>query len=363
MGLGARFSLGDVQVELVWFDSLGAKASCVLVRSPYVNLIIDPGVAIMHPSFPADWEDKVRWVEEGYSEVLRAAGEADVVIITHYHYDHFTDFDRRLYEGKLLIIKDPNTFINESQRGRVVNFLTNLLSEFGGPDLEELLKPPEVRSFRNPMDGLKLATSKDFGNYSRRRAELLRKGLKWFENLSRKWVSRGWVREFKLGDVVEVRFGDGREFKFGDLRVSLSGPRFHGIEFSRVGWVTSVVIRCCGYVIYYTSDLNGPIVEDYAEDIIKVGPDLLILDGPPTYLLGYTMNKTNLERAVENAVRILKELPEGTNIVYDHHLPRERRYRERTKKVWETAKKLKNKTIKTAAEYQGKKPAVLALKK
>jgi predicted metallo-beta-lactamase superfamily hydrolase len=32
----------------------------------------------------------------------------------------------------------------------------------------------------------------------------------------------------------------------------------------------------------YTSHLQGPGIEDYAQWIIKENPDILILDGPPT---------------------------------------------------------------------------------
>ena len=110
------FSESTLKVKPIWADSLGAKSFCTLVETPDVKVIIDPGVAIMHATFPAPWELKVRWVEEGYAALLEASSEPDVVIITHYHYDHFTDFDSRLYQGKLIIAKSPNEYINDSQR-------------------------------------------------------------------------------------------------------------------------------------------------------------------------------------------------------------------------------------------------------
>jgi predicted metallo-beta-lactamase superfamily hydrolase len=47
-------------------------------------------------------------------------------------------------------------------------------------------------------------------------------------------------------------------------------------------------------------------------------------------------------------------------IIYDHHLPRDRKFRERTAKVWSTAKK-ENKKVMTAAEFLGKEPVVLSV--
>lgn len=47
--------------ELVWFDSLGAKSSCALVRTPDVSVLIDPRVAVMQPGFPASWAKKLYW--------------------------------------------------------------------------------------------------------------------------------------------------------------------------------------------------------------------------------------------------------------------------------------------------------------
>ena len=42
-----------IEVYPVWADSLGAKSFCTLIRTEDVSILVDPGVAIMHPSFPA----------------------------------------------------------------------------------------------------------------------------------------------------------------------------------------------------------------------------------------------------------------------------------------------------------------------
>ena len=132
---------------------------------------------------------------------------------------------------------------------------------------------------------------------------------------------------------------------------------FHGIEFSRVGWVFYTIVEYETEKFVHSSDLNGPVIEDYAQQIIRENPQVLVLDGPMTYMFGYLLNRINLNRAVENAVEIVRSI-DAELIIYDHHLPRERRFRERTEKVWSTAKEA-NKEVMTAAEFLGKEPSVL----
>ncbi|MGC9345413.1 MAG: hypothetical protein ACP5ER_01290, partial [Candidatus Bathyarchaeales archaeon] len=158
--------------------------------------------------------------------------------------------------------------------------------------------------------------------------------------------------EFKS---CEVKFCDGKEFRFGKTKVEFTKPLFHGIEYARVGWVISTVVTYEGEKLVHTSDLEGPTIEDQAEWIIKENPNVLILDGPSTYLIPFMLNL--IKRAIENTCRIIKET-EPELIVYDHHLPRDYKFRERVKQVYKAAKE-ENKRVLTAAEYLGKIPAVL----
>ncbi len=345
-----------MEFKLVWFDSLGAKSSCTLVSTPDVRILIDPGVAVMHPSFPAPDFMKIEWLERGREAVKKAAQEADVVVISHYHYDHFTDFDREIYEDKLVLAKNPNEYINDSQRKRALRFYEHLYGSFG-VKLEEVMEEPSPRDWRDVFEDLKIAKSKDFGDYSERRAYLLEKGREWFRRRVEKWREYRRIPELDL-EGVKVRFAEGKTFRFGETVVRFTKPLFHGIEYSRVGWVFATVVEYGGWKFLHSSDLNGPIIEDYAEWIIEEDPDVLILDGPMTYMLGYTLNLINFNRALENAARIVEET-DAKVIIYDHHLPREPRFKERTFKIWELGEKLGKKVL-TAAEYKGLKPAVVA---
>lgn len=351
--------MSKLNFEPIWFDSLGAKSSCTLVETPDVSVLIDPGVAVMQPSFPASWAKKLYWETQGRLAIKRASRKADVVVISHYHYDHFTDFDRALYKGKLLLTKNPNNWINDSQRRRAEHFFDNASRAFGKVPLEKVLQKRRKQVYDNPLDDIPRARDKDFGDYNHRRRELFRKGLKWFRNRANNWNSAKWIPELKFNDI-EVKFPEAKEFKFGCTKLRFTPPMFHGIEFSRVGWVFATVIEYGKEKLIHSSDLDGPIIEDYADWIIRENPNVLIIDGPITYMLGYLTSKITLNRTIANALRILKE-SDVKLMIYDHHLPREPKFKERTREVWETGKQL-NKKVLTAAEYVGKTPKVLECK-
>ena len=342
----------------IWFDSLGAKSSCTLIQHKNINILIDPGIAIMHPSYPAPTQLKIKWTEEGRRKIEEAAEKAIIIIITHYHYDHYTDFNKKLYLGKIVLAKNPNEYINDSQRKRAVKFYNNFFNEIGNINLNDLMMEPIIKEYPNPLTELKYALKRDYGDYMNRKMELLNKGLEWFKKRSEKWVKWKRIPEYDFKENnTKLIFIDGKQYEYNNIKIKFTKPLFHGIEFSRVGWVIGVVIIANNHKILYSSDLNGPIIEDYAEWIIKEKPDIIILDGPMTYMLGYTLNKINLNRAIENAIKIIKE-SNAKLIIYDHHLPRERKYKEHTEQVWITAEK-ENIKIMTAAEYLGKTPTIL----
>lgn len=344
-----------LSVKPVWADSLGAKSFCTLVRTPDISILIDPGVAIMHPSFPASWEEKEKWVMEGYEAIVEASRIADVVVISHYHYDHYTTEDS-LYRGKAILAKSPNEYINDSQRARALRFFDSLFA-MEGIYLDEVMRPQEPESmYPDPLSELPHAMSRDYGDYARRKKELLEKGRRWFLKRVEKWRSYKRIPEHE-GSSFRLRFADGREFSFGDTRVRFTKPMFHGIEFSRVGWVLGLVVASSGKKVLFSSDVNGPIIEDYADWIVEEAPDVVLLDGPATYTLGYMLNRTNLKRAVENIKRVINVNPEL--LLLDHHLPREPRFKDRLREVYELAER-KGVRVETVAEYYGKEPVVLS---
>jgi hypothetical protein len=342
-----------IKVKLICFDSYGVKSSCTSVETPDVSILIDPGAAIMHPTFPAEYEDKVKWLLTGKKAIIRAAENTDIIVISHYHWDHFLPDNLDIYSGKKILVKNPNNYINESQRNRAIEFFENLWKRYINKQLD--LRNAEDREYADTAEELG-SINKDFGDYNNRRKELLNKGKKWFIRLRDKWLRWGHIPEIKTRDI-EIIYPEGKIFRFGSTKLRFTKPMFHGIEYSRVGWVFSTIIEYGDTKILHSSDLNGPIIEDYADFIIRESPEIIILDGPMTYMLGYTLNLINFNRILKNAVKIVENV-DFQFMIWDHHLPRERRYRKRTQIVWETAEKL-GKTLLTAREFEyGQKPIV-----
>jgi len=342
-----------VEFKLIWFDSFGAKSSCTLVKTKDISILIDPGIAIMHPSFPAPFAKKVYWKEKGKRRIIKAAKSTDVIVISHYHWDHFLPNRLKIYENKVLFAKNPNEYINDSQRARALEFFSRLWKKFGKREID--FQKQKKKEFKDVGEKLK-SVKKKFGDYDERRKELLKKGKKWFLNRVKKWKKYKIVPQTKFSNL-EIIYPEGKEFKFGRTKIKFTFPLFHGIEYSRVGWVFSTVIEEKGEKLVHSSDLNGPIIEDYAEWIIRENPDYLILDGPMTYMLGYTLNLINLRRCIENVKKIVRKV-NFKLLIWDHHLPREPKFREHTKEVWELAKELDKKVL-SASEFELKRKPVV----
>jgi len=358
----AVLKAGGITVVPLWFDSLGAKSSSILIRTPDLTILVDPGAAALQPGFPLPGPVKAELRRRALEVIEKASKKADTVVITHYHYDHHVRFDqgadaRAIYGGKVIWAKDPNRYINKSQWGRARLLYGQMCEELGRVGLEELLTKPKQADFKDPLDGLPLAMRKDFGDYQARRAELLAKGRAWFEKLAKSlWAKGPWVPELELGPT-RVEFVDGQEREVGHTVVRFPGPYFHGVEYDRVGWVFSLVVERGEAKLLYSSDLQGPVIEDYAEWIVSEDPDILILDGPPTYLLGYMLNRINLGRAVENICRIVRAV-KADPIILDHHLLRDPRYARRVSRVYEVAREAGKKVL-TVAELMGEEPMAL----
>jgi len=338
---------------------MGSKSAVIFVETDDVRILVDPGLSALQPGFPIPDSWKSMYNIMGYRMIEKFATGADIVIITHYHYDHHEPVDspwintRSLYYGKILLVKNPNKYINNSQFERARTFLGGLVSSFLGRPLEDFLEEPKERDFGDPIDWIPMARDKDFGDYNTRRRQILENGRKRFERLVSLWSENPWIREIDESSL-KVRFADGMQYCFGKTKIKFTRPMFHGVEYDRLGWVIGFTVESSGDKLLYTSDIQGPFIEDYADWIISENPNIAVIDGPPTYQFGYMMTRTTLRRAIENMIRIL-ESAETELIIWDHHLLRDVRWRERVAEVYKYARR-KRKRLITAAEFYGKRP-------
>jgi predicted metallo-beta-lactamase superfamily hydrolase len=362
----ARSAVSDsgLNFEILWYDSLGAKSSSVLVQTPDVGILIDPGASGMQRGFPISRVRKAFYRLKALRRISGAAHRAQVVVISHYHFDHFCRLDLKsldsasLYRDKTVFMKDPNQFVNFSQWARARTFFGQLIKKFGGTKFDDVMETAGATGFSDPEESMPLAFGKVFPGYQERREEILNKGRKWFKSVSKLWASNLWIPQLRFGDT-EFKFMDGERAEIGNTVLRFTPPIFHGVEYDRLGWVCSTLIEHNGVKLIHTSDVEGPVIEDLAEWIISENPDVVFIDGPPTYLLGFVVNKVNFMRAIENVCRIIREADKTELIIYDHHLMRDPLFRKRVADVYKVADENSKRVI-SAAEYLGQE--IVALK-
>ena len=271
------------------FDSTGVRSTATVVETD-LKILIDPGVSFAPLRYglpPTKLE--LKRVEELSEKVWEYAHEAEVLTISHYHYDHYFP-EADFYADRILLIKDPKKNINRSQKGRGKEFLD-------------------------------------------------------------------WVKDTpKL-----MEFADGRGFVFRETEIIFSPPFYHGGEGSKLGYVLACSIKYKGKKMIHASDIQGPQVSGTTDWIIKQNPDILILSGFPTLLMGWRTSKFGLSQSNRNLLKILSQTKVKT-IILDHHLVRDLHYLNKIKEVTKQADALKKKVI-TAAEFLGKKPEFLEAKR
>lgn len=101
-----------------------------VLRTRDVSIFIDPSAALAPSRFglpPHQLE--LESLDEHTSKIESELRDSDVVVVTHYHYDHHDPGFRipvTRYSSKLVLVKDPTRNINVSQRIRASRFLKRL---------------------------------------------------------------------------------------------------------------------------------------------------------------------------------------------------------------------------------------------
>jgi len=249
-----------------------------------LNIVIDPAVALGPNRFglsphPIEEETKA----ELWRQIKDRVAEADVLIVTHYHYDHVDPEELQIYSGKRVFLKHPKRLINRSQKERAASILAQL-----------------------------------------------------------------------RGSADEIKYADGRSFDLGAAEISFSKPVPHGMTAAR-GYVIEVSIRGDQSFVF-TSDVQGLVLEEQVEFILRENPDLAFVDGPTTYIDSPYM-PIELREANENLVKMLRETG-IRRLVVDHHLARDQDFRERIRPVYEAGEEL-GVAVECAAEYLKVEPNLL----
>jgi len=257
-------------------DSLGIRSMATYAKTKDCKILIDPSAALGPKRYglpPAKIE--LETFTKTKNKIANIALQSDILVISHYHYDHY-DPSETFYYDKKVFAKDINKNINKSQHER-------------GLDFKE-----KVESF------------------------------------------------------CELVFCDDSKHKIGDTEVIFSQPFFHGPKDIRLGYIVMTTVNDGEKKLLHTSDVQGPVTENAKDYIISQKPDLLIIDGPPTFFLGWRFSRKNLDKAENNLVEIIEQLK--CDVILDHHLLRDLKYRENFPGPYKKAGSI----VKTFAEYLGK---------
>jgi len=292
--------LKDIHITPLASESFGVRSMCTYVETPDVRALLDAGVSLCPRRFglpPHPLEFKA--IDEARRKIAEAADRAEVVTLSHYHFDHHTpsyedwlcnwtardETARQIYEGKTVLMKNPKENINYSQRRRAWMF-----QKTGGKYAEKL-------------------------------------------------------------DAA-----DGKTFIFGkDTLVRFSEPVFHGPENSALGWVLMTTIECKGEKFMFAPDVQGPMSTRTLEIIIDEKPQLIMMGGPPLYLSGFKVDEKQIKTGLSNLEQVAKTVP---TVILEHHVLRDEGWHDSIKNVLDVAQKVGCKIL-TAAEFSYKENVFL----
>jgi hypothetical protein len=292
--------LDKIKVTPLAAESFGVRSMCTFVETPDVKVLLDAGISLCPSRFglpPHPIEFKT--IDRLRRRIAEAADKAEVVTISHYHFDHHTpsyedwlvnwteanETARQIYQAKTVLMKNPREKINASQRQRAWLF------------------------------------QKTGGKYAKK-----------------------------------LETADGKTFAFGkDTLLRFSEPVFHGPDDSMLGWVVMALIDCEGERLMFAPDVQGPMSAHTLELIKAAKPQAIMVGGPPFYLGGFRVDEAQLRLGLTNLAGVVENVP---LTILEHHALRDESWQQRTKQVYDVALKTGH-TVMTVAEFAGQENAFL----
>ncbi len=288
-------TLNKIKVKPIAAESMGVRSMCTLVETQDVRVLLDPGISLApyrlsllpHPT-------EFQAIASLRQRIADAADGAEVITISHYHFDHHTpsyedwlvnwtmngETARQIYHNKRVIMKHPRENINPSQRHRAWMF-----QRTGGKHAKALEK------------------------------------------------------------------ADGKTFTFGGTKLRFSEAVAHGPDETALGWVVMATIDFDDERFMFAPDVQGPMSKRTLEIILTEKPQVLMVGGPPLYLSGTKVDAMQLQKALTNLQDVVKALP---LTILEHHALRDAEWQSKTQLVYEVAASAGHKLM-TAAEFAGEK--------
>lgn len=123
-------------------ETLGVRSMAIAVKTKDYTIIVDPSIALAPKRYGLEphkielarqkelWDNLKKWVKK-----------ADIMTISHYHFDHHDPEQPGIFKGKKMLVKHPKENINKSQISRSSIFKTAL------GDLPESMEFADDRTF------------------------------------------------------------------------------------------------------------------------------------------------------------------------------------------------------------------------
>ncbi len=287
---------------------MGTRSTSTFV-SAKCGILIDPSAALalrIHGLPPHKMELERK--DAHTARIIEYAKMADVIVVTHYHYDHHNPRIPEIFKGKIALLKHPSENINYSQKVRAKVFVEKL---------EPIAKKIEYTDGRKfTYKGVTLTFS-----------DALPHGP-----------------DDSLGYLTMVGIYDRsakKEKKNGMTKKYSSARRKRLIN--RSNYETDSFL--------YTSDVQGMPLASHLEFAMKQNARLVYCDGPLHEFASKYPGGT-LRNASRNMNALLRHSDIET-LILDHHLLRDPAWKRYVRSTFATASKL-GKSVITAAEYSGK---------
>ena len=144
------------------FDSLGTRSMATYIETDDIKIVIDPSVALGKiryglPPHPMEInQESLHW-----ADIRQYSQQADVLIVTHYHYDHHNPSEPDIFRDKIALIKHPGKNINKSQKERSAYFLDVIGS------IPDQIEYSDDREFKFGSSRIKFSQAVPHGNNDR----------------------------------------------------------------------------------------------------------------------------------------------------------------------------------------------------
>ena len=172
------------------------------------------------------------------------------------------------------------------------------------------------------------------------------------EHINKSQQQRGKTFCNRWSGECNIVYCDDSIHSLGRVKLCFSPPFPHGPPGTRLGY-TIMVTAIEDKTILFSSDVQGPVDYHAAQYIIKQHPDIIIVDGPPTYLLGWRFSQKNLRKAEHHLMKIMEQT--DSRLILDHHLLRDLGYKTKLQNLYQRF----GDRIQTFAEFNGRKNNLL----